>query len=182
MVSRCATPPPPARAPGSRSSARRPPRRRYLQLAAACACLVLVTPGHGSAPPARYLVDTSATVPSVTDTLTQLAWQRSAPLGPFTWCEAHAYCAGLGPGWRVPTVSELQSLVDETSLDANGSNFLGGGVYYWTSSPSALEPGFAWWVAFGYGQTNTDNAANSQYCNMAASGCAYSPYAVRCVR
>lgn len=58
----------------------------------------------------RYAV-TDATV---VDRNTQLTWQRSAFEQPLPWESAIDHCAGLEHGWRLPSMKELQTIVDET--------------------------------------------------------------------
>ncbi len=100
----------------------------------------------------------------VTDTNTGLAWERDMSgarpgcdgnaegVGTCTWAEAKAYCAGLsldGSGWRLPTLTELESIVDAAvpfpgpTIDQTA--FLGtpsGG--FWTSSPGSGVPPSHW--------------------------------------
>jgi hypothetical protein len=84
--------------------------------------------------------------------------------------EAATYCAGLTlgglSGWRLPSLSELQSLVDNTVLSGpkiNQTVFPNtiGASYYWTSSldPSWTSVGQAgssagaWVVSFATGSS-----------------------------
>jgi hypothetical protein len=57
----------------------------------------------------------------VTDTVTGLVWQRSAPSATYTQAEAEAYCGTLSLGgfsdWRVPAAHELQTIVDLANYD-----------------------------------------------------------------
>lgn len=49
------------------------------------------------------------------DNATGLTWQRTeAPNDKLDWMSAKAYCATLGAGFRLPTASELATLVDYT--------------------------------------------------------------------
>jgi len=48
----------------------------------------------------------------VRDTLTNLVWQRQASTTAMTWAAAQTYCANAG--FRLPTVKELNSIVDST--------------------------------------------------------------------
>jgi hypothetical protein len=85
-----------------------------------------------------------------------------------------SYCTGLGLNgqtWRVSSIKELQTLVDEsktnpaidtTAFPSTASN------YYWSSSPLAGSSSNAWSVDFYYGNTNR-------------SAVTYT-YRVRCVR
>jgi hypothetical protein len=70
-------------------------------------------------------------VDTVRDRYTGLIWQRhvdpACEDGCCTWSEAQDYCAGLDLGdqsdWRLPTLKELQTLVDEAqaspAIDSN---------------------------------------------------------------
>lgn len=93
-----------------------------------------------------------------------LEWQADVPDRKFTWEEARAYAASLGPGWRLPTVQELVGLWDydkdccPTFSDAKG--------WFWSSSPNDYS--FAWFVFFFDGHVGY-NSRNLQY-------------GVRCVR
>lgn len=51
----------------------------------------------------------------ITDAFTKLTWKRDveAPLDFGTWVEAGQRCSFFGPAYRLPTVKELQTLVDE---------------------------------------------------------------------
>lgn len=122
----------------------------------------------------QYVV--SADGLTVTDTSTGLVWQRDgsgsrpnctqSPL--CTWPEAKAYCAGLtldGSGWRLPTLDELESIVDLTvaspgpTIDQTAFPSTPT-AWFWTSSPYAGPPAGAWAVAFNFGyssSTDTDN-------------------------
>ncbi len=85
---------------------------------------------------------------SVVDTRTRLTWQLDVPKDPLPWSQARDYCAALdldGPGWRLPSVSELQTLIDETAFPGTPSD------YFWTSSILPRFESFAWTVYFGYG-------------------------------
>lgn len=67
--------------------------------------------GVGSDGCARFTWDTD----TVKDWSTGLIWQRVVDPDKYTWSAASTYCAGLslaGGGWRLPTLAELQTLVD----------------------------------------------------------------------
>jgi len=87
----------------------------------------------------------------VRDLLTSLTWQQTLDPSTYDWADAKTYCAGLGAGWRLPGIAELETLVDDTKTDpaidlgafpgtTSGS--------YWTSSPYAGGAGIAWTVDF----------------------------------
>ena len=75
-----------------------------------------------SAPAGRFTVAGG----SVTDNKTKLIWQQATPQTMYSWSEAKTYCACGGPGlagvgWRLPTVRELQTLVDPSRMAIRGS-------------------------------------------------------------
>ena len=90
---------------------------------------------------------------TVTDTKNNLIW--SANLGEdLTFAEAEEKVAELGNGWRLPTLDELQLIVDRTKCRpaANTELFTDMKLdWYWTSSPCAWNESARWVVGFGYG-------------------------------
>jgi hypothetical protein len=115
-----------------------------------------------SAPPkcwvSRYQVQPNGTV---FDQASGLTWQQKLDPGSYTWGGALAYCASLGAGWRVPSLTEIQTIIDDgkefpavdTSAfpDTPSEDF-------WTSSPKADGTGAAWYVDFFYGASDSDVA------------------------
>jgi hypothetical protein len=103
----------------------------------------------------------------VTDNKTGLIWQRCS-VGQ-AWSAGTAMCTGTAAtytheaalnyaktqtGWRLPNVKELYSITDKTRSDpvvdvtafpATPSN------WFWTSTPYAGDPSYAWYVSFGNG-------------------------------
>jgi len=84
-----------------------------------------------------------------------------------TWSEAQSYCAGLtldGLGWRLPTLAELQSIVD-LAMPVPGPRINKTAfpntppTWFWTSSPAA--DGATWYVFFYDGSSNNHFAGNS---------------------
>jgi len=102
------------------------------------------------------------------DRLTNLCWSINADMaeGPVTWQEALDKVVEMnlrsktGPGWRLPNINELESLVDcSTSGPAlpSGHPFTGIKDGYWSSTTSMYEPDWAWALyldkgAIGVGQ------------------------------
>ena len=84
----------------------------------------------------------------VTDTLTKLVWQEETSTPDITQTDAPAYCSAAGPGFRLPTLKELDSLVDFTATtppSINQTAFPNTPVgLCWTSSPYVLSSGDAW--------------------------------------
>ncbi|HEY3354654.1 MAG TPA: DUF1566 domain-containing protein [Polyangia bacterium] len=131
-----------------------------LGLSLVFALAVRAEPG---APAGRYQV----TADTVFDTTTRLTWQRALiwrNTG-YSYPEAWHYCAGLdleGGGWRLPTVKELQTIVDERAHDPaiDPAAFPGTlpGTACWSSSGNVAQgtPLWPWLVDFTDGHAFTD--------------------------
>ncbi len=106
----------------------------------------------------------SATTGTVADALTKLTWQRVAPTTIATLADAAAYCAGLtleGGGWKLPTLTQLESLVDhqraQPAMDAVFANEPSN--WFWSATPRADAltggpgngPTIAWGINFASG-------------------------------
>ena len=94
---------------------------------------------------------------TVTDPNTHLIWQQAPDGTARTWDQAEAYCGGLplaGGRWRLPTMSELQSLVDETVKEPaiDGAAFPNTpSEGFWAATPLAGMPPYRWFVSFDRG-------------------------------
>jgi hypothetical protein len=105
---------------------------------------------------------------AVLDKETGLVWEKSPSAAVVRWVDAFTICnhkvSGTRKGWRVPTVDELNSLVDTAnsypSLPA-GHPFNIQHSYYWTASSSAENSNYAWFVDFGSGNAWIDIKPNS---------------------
>ena len=104
---------------------------------------------------AEAYTDTDSTV---TDTSTGLMWQRVGSPDIQTWEQALAYCEALDIGgytdWRLPTIKELQSLVDYSrySPALNTAYFPNTAASrYWSSTAYTPNTSYAWFVDFKYG-------------------------------
>ena len=109
------------------------------------------------APPGRYTVDADGL--TVYDTQTGLTWQRDASSGQQTWAQAQTTCAALiatlGDAYRLPTIKELQTLVDYSAttspvLDPSAFPDMPG-TSFWSSTPFAGTTDSAWMLEFGSG-------------------------------
>ncbi len=126
--------------------------------------------GRADAPVGRYTIANGI----VTDTKTLLTWQQTISASSYTWSNAQSYCTGLnlnGTGWRVPSMNELQTIVDETKTNPpiDPTAFPSTPVAsFWTSSPLAGSGSFAWLVNFNNGDTVYSGVANA--------------FRIRCVR
>jgi len=112
---------------------------------------------------------------TVTDLATGLTWQRQVDnVGRANNGPATAYCQGLGlagGGWRLPTIKELRSIVDDRvygpAIDTEafpGTN----GSGYWSATTNAYDSGNAWRVSFNHGHVYDGSKSAPQH--------------VRCVR
>jgi hypothetical protein len=128
---------------------------------------------RADAPAGRYTIANG----TVYDTKTKLTWQQAVPGTTYTWANAKTYCAGLslaGTEWRLPTVKELQTIVDElqTNPAIDATAFPSTPTSrFWSSSPlagSSSSSSYAWHVYFIDGSTYNEDVSKI--------------YAVRCVR
>ena len=126
-------------------------RRNTCMMGAAC-LFVWQAVALGAAPSGRYSLSTNVVV----DKKTGLSWQQST-MSAESWDAGGAYCAGLGAliggnGWRLPTIRELQTIVDysQTAPTIDPTAFPGTPRdYFWSASSLAGSSSEAWFVAFG---------------------------------
>ncbi|MBH1988865.1 MAG: DUF1566 domain-containing protein [Myxococcaceae bacterium] len=139
--------------------------------------------GDSTSQPGRYYLPSGPNPNMVFDSLTGLIWQRAQSQAPVTWNvsagsgSAQGYCDSLSIGghsdWRIPSVKELQSLVDYTVLwppmlnKAAFSQALS--AMYWTSEIEFSHQRDAWEFSFKTANLGLNPLATS------------APY-VRCVR
>ncbi|MDM8522815.1 DUF1566 domain-containing protein [Desulfococcaceae bacterium HSG8] len=148
------------------------------------------TSQNGAAwPNPRFTINGNGTV---TDNLTGLIWLKNADCwGTSDWTTALANAAGLANGacgltdgsaagdWRLPNVSELDSLVHcgysyptvpntaGTGQGGAGDPFdfdnIGTANYYWTSTTYAINTSDVWIVSLGSGGVNRYDKSDSYY-------------------
>jgi len=103
--------------------------------------------------PTRYQVQAGGLV---LDGATGLTWQQAVAAGTYDQESAMTYCAGLGTGWRLPSLTELQTIVDDTKVNPaiDGAAFPNTpATEFWTSSAYAGASGRAWGVFSSFGYT-----------------------------
>ena len=134
--------------------------------------LAIPSSGSGGVPPDRYDVKDN----TVRDTRTGLTWQQHDSGREYPWQQAETYCRDLtlaGGGWRLPTISELLTIVDRArakpALDP-ASFGTPTALNHWSGSRSGRPGSTALW-GVGFQDGSTFNG-----------GSATSPAAVRCVR
>lgn len=107
--------------------------------------------GHADAPDGHYTLNSE----TVYDTKTKLTWERPISAGMVTWADATTYCANLkveNRAWRVPSMKELQTIVDRTrekpAIDPKAFPDTPNTQItpFWTSSPWAKAPATATWI------------------------------------
>ena len=107
----------------------------------------------------RFVVLTNWGSAAVLDKETGLVWERSPYQGALTWIDARSHCTndvtvGQRKGWRLPSVHELNSLVDPYEVDAPtlppGHPFLNIalGDGYWSETTVAGVFANVWIVQF----------------------------------
>jgi formylglycine-generating enzyme required for sulfatase activity len=95
------------------------------------------------------------------DAKTKLTWQRAVPAAKYAWADAKTYCQTLGSslggtGWRLPTIKEIQTIVDEsrTTPSVDPTAFPATpATNFWSSSVVAGSPLAAWFITFDAGVT-----------------------------
>jgi len=120
----------------------------------ALATVAFTRSADANAPAGRY----TTTGGTVYDTKTKLTWQQAVAPGTYTWAGAKTYCSGLNlgdTGWRLPTVKELQTIVDDSqknpSIDTTAFPSTPADAF-WSSSPFAGSSS-VWQVKFDIGDT-----------------------------
>jgi Protein of unknown function (DUF1566) len=100
---------------------------------------------------------------AVRDNTTGLIWERSPRLDMYDWDRAHQGClssnTGGRKGWRVPTVQELNSLIDPSSADVKlpeGHPFNNvEPAIYWSATKPQGNGTYALFVNFSSGRSAT---------------------------
>ena len=101
------------------------------------------------------------TLGTVTDYITGLEWQKDAGSNAQNWDDAWNSCRLLnlyGYGWRLPSVSELMSIVDYGSSWVAINNAAFPGIWqdqYWSATTLSSFSFLAWRVGFTYGHVDT---------------------------
>lgn len=100
---------------------------------------------------------------TVTDNSTGIMWQQAIAPGTYTWEQALSYCENLTlagyTDWRLPTISELDSIVDlSRDSPAINSNYFPGDAasIHWSSTTDVQRTNGAWVMLFYYGNDFAD--------------------------
>jgi hypothetical protein len=124
---------------------------------------------------------------TVTDTGTNLRWQKcsggliadatcSGTAATYTWQNALIYCSSLtlaGRSWRVPSVEELKSIIDEgRSNPSIDTTYFPGTVSngYWTSTTHTPNAIWAWMIYFWAGRVTISSKTDVIYVRCVSTG------------
>jgi hypothetical protein len=107
---------------------------------------------------------------AVKDVQTSFTWEQSPDFFYGGWTEASAHCqaktVGGRTGWRLPSITELSTLIDSSQKDpALPSGHPFGNVkssIYWSSTPSDTDDIVAWHVSFFTGEAVTDQKSQTR--------------------
>jgi hypothetical protein len=138
-----------------RTGAQRAKYQTTLDVKTVVARLILATlpcypiaSASADAPPGRYVIANG----TVYDTKTKLTWQQAPSASKYFLADAKAYCSGT---WRLPTVKELLTIVDDSRINASGMPaidpvaFPGTPAYgFWSSTPPPGGGTGGWEVQF----------------------------------
>jgi uncharacterized protein DUF1566 len=135
------------------------------------------------APPDQYTVIATN---EVRDNYTGLVWQQDASAATMAWADAAGYCAGLTTGghiWRLPSIRELATLVDEAQVAPSINRTMFPNTkygsrsdnWYWASHRAAGNATAAWAINFDDGFTGFNAGASGAWNYFTAAW-------VKCVR
>ena len=104
----------------------------------------------------------------IIDNQTGLIWKAEDEPGWFTFDKAVEHAKNTD--WRVPTIDELNSIVDRTKFNpASNPIFNMKSSVYWSCSPNANYSGNAWYVSFNDGYVNDFNRNNDLHVRLVRS-------------
>ncbi|MDC0681277.1 Lcl C-terminal domain-containing protein [Sorangium atrum] len=135
------------------------------------------------APPDQYTVVSPG---EVMDRYTGLVWQQGYSPATMAWAEAEGYCATLdlnGHAWRLPSIRELATLVDEAQVapSINRTMFPDtqygsrSNDWYWSSHAAVGNAAAAWALNFDDGFTGFNAGESGKWNYFTAAW-------VKCVR
>jgi len=113
---------------------------------------------------------------TVKDTFRGYVWQKSDDGHRRTWVDAKTYCNNLDldgyTGWRLPTIDELQTIINYTVWNpALSTEVMNGRLgFYWSSSTYAKLPTYAWSVFFRNGRVDYTNKDGGMFVRCVHTG------------
>ena len=133
-----------------------------------CVRVAKVVSARCYAPGARFVASTTGGISTKLDSATGLVWQQGVGPQLVVWSDAVSYCAGLSGNFRLPSIKEMQTIVDYAvaspgpTINAAFPAPTPASYYYWTSSPLSGVPTGAWLMAADTGALSW-NGQNAQY-------------------
>jgi len=112
----------------------------------------------------RFMILSNFASAAILDRETGLVWERTPETAVVDWFNALVACAGRTTGgrkaWRLPSLHELQSLIDPSvpfpgpTLPAGHPFQTSTYLFFWTGTSTGTPPNLAWGVWFGMGEVN----------------------------
>jgi hypothetical protein len=144
-------------------------RRALVIVVVGCAALGALAVSAGAVAPRGHFTDLGDR--TVRDNLTGLVWQQDVSPSTQNQTASILYCSTLttaGGGWRLPTILELRSIVDESVPypgPAIDTTVFPGTLseVFWSSSPVATSPSDGWYVYFPNGNASFDLGTTPNY-------------------
>lgn len=123
-------------------------KRRLAPVSLVVAAAILIAARlHANSPDGRFVAVTGG----IQDQVTGLVWEQPDDGNTYTWANAQTHCTGV---WRLPTVDELNTLVDlrSASVPLIDTAFTNANAVYWSvTSLAGAGPSSAWYVDFAVG-------------------------------
>lgn len=116
---------------------------------------------------------------TITDSLTDLMWQKVDDDTTRTWADAGTYCDELTlaghSDWRLPNFDDLTSIVDDTRTDPSINTtyfpYTNSAVYWSSTDYYILGSDFAWSVDFSDGEAlGNGKSSNNGYARCVRLG------------
>ncbi len=127
-----------------------------------CSAALFIFPIHVLAMPSssssgRFTISSSGN--EITDKRTHLIWQANIENETMIWSNSSTHCINLGNGWRLPSIEELETLVDfrnnhpalDTTVFDNPPSYK-----FWTSTTYTNDENDAWMIDFSDGTSSTE--------------------------
>jgi|SRR5450759_1331730 len=126
-----------------------------------------------NAPAGHYVVTAGNGTGSGTvyDAKSKLTWQQIVSTSTYKWDAAQTYCSGVGAslggtGWRLPTIKELQSIVDLSQaaypfIDPNAFPSTPSATFWSATLSYGSGASYAWVVNFDRGFTTYNNVSGT---------------------
>lgn len=133
---------------------------------AGCAALGMVAVSAHAAAPTGHFTDPGDG--TVLDNLTGLHWQKGFAVDAMSRDSARSVCTTMGAGWRLPTILELRSIVDESVYNPSIDPVFTTAplAHFWSDSSVAGSTTNGWSIDFYIGNASSDafTSLNSVRC------------------